>query len=288
MIGRAYRIGTREIRAGTSILPVVPKNPAQGSREEVYIMIKNPLGLSKTKMATIRAYAVHFYTALGLAAALLAVIAAAEGRARDVFLFLGIALWIDSTDGMLARGWEVLVWTPRFDGRKLDDITDYLTYTFVPIFFAWRFGLVTGGWLIVLVVVLMASAYGFCQKAAKTDDGYFTGFPSYWNIAVFYMYVLKGEPVVNGLVLAVLAVLVFVPIKYIYPSRTPALRKLNITLTVLWFVAYCVITLQMDYPDPALVHLSLVYPIYYGVASLYLHFRPHFDSWLRTARARGH
>jgi phosphatidylcholine synthase len=250
-------------------------------------MIKYLLGLSVSRMATIRAYAVHFYTSLGLAAALLAAISAADGRARDVFIFLGIALWIDSTDGMLARGWEVLVWTPRFDGRKLDDITDYLTYTFIPIFFAWRFELVTGSWLIVLAIVLMASAYGFCNKAAKTDDGYFTGFPSYWNIAVFYLYVLKGEPLVNGLILLILAVMVFVPIKYLYPSRTPVLRRLNLTMTVLWFVAYCVITLQLDHPDPTLVHLSLVYPVYYGVVSFYLHFRPQADAWRRAVRARG-
>jgi len=238
-------------------------------------------------MATIRAYAVHFYTGLGLVAALLAVIATADGRARDVFVFLGIALWIDSTDGMLARGWEVLRWTPRFDGRKLDDITDYLTYTFVPIFFAWRFGLVTGVWLVVLAIVLMASAYGFCQKAAKTDDGYFTGFPSYWNIAVFYMYVLGGQPVVNGLILLIFALMVFIPIKYLYPSRTPVLRRVNVAMTVFWFVAYCLIVGQLDRPDPTLVYLSLIYPIYYGVVSFYLHFRPHVDSWLTTARARG-
>jgi phosphatidylcholine synthase len=250
-------------------------------------MLRNLLRRSATRLPIVRAYAVHFYTALGLAAALLAVIAVAEGRARDAFVFLGIALWIDSTDGMLARGWEVVVWTPRFDGRKLDDITDYLTYTFIPIFFAWRFELVTGTWLVVLAIVLMASAYGFCQKAAKTDDGYFTGFPSYWNIAIFYMYVLNGQPLVNALILLALAVMVFVPIKYLYPSRTPAFRRLTLSLTILWFIAYCLITLQLDNPDPLLVHLSLIYPIYYSVASFYLHFRPQMASWLRTARARG-
>ncbi|MGC8880370.1 MAG: CDP-alcohol phosphatidyltransferase family protein [Anaerolineae bacterium] len=244
--------------------------------------------MSYPRLATLRAYAVHFYTALGLAAALLAIIAAAEGRARDVFIFLGIALWIDSTDGMLARGWEVVVWTPRFDGRKLDDITDYLTYTFIPIFFAWRFELVTGDWLVVLPIVLMASAYGFCHKAAKTDDGYFTGFPSYWNIAVFYMYVLRGQPVVNALILLALAVMVFIPIKYIYPSRTPELRRANLIMTALWFVAYCLITLQLERPDPTIVYLSLIYPIYYGVVSLYLHFRPRLHAWRNAVRVRGH
>ena len=85
------------------------------------------------RLPTIRAWAVHFYTSLGLVAGLLALIAVAEGRARDVFIFLGLALWIDATDGILARGWEVIVWTPRFDGRKLDDITDYLNYTLIPV-----------------------------------------------------------------------------------------------------------------------------------------------------------
>ena len=226
----------------------------------------------------IRAWAVHFYTSLGLIASLLAMRSLVEGHPRNVFLFLGLALWIDSTDGMLARGWEVITWTPRFDGRKLDDITDYLNYTFIPVFFAYQFGLVSGGWTLVLPVVLLASAYGFCQKAAKTDDGYFTGFPSYWNVVVFYMYLLDTPSVLNGLVLLILAVMVFIPIKYIYPSRTPILRQLNIGLGVFWFLALVVVMLRFEHPDLRLLYLSLIYPAYYMGLSFYLHFRPRVDS----------
>ena len=32
--------------------------------------------------------------------------------------------------------------------------------------------------------------YGFCQVQAKTDDGYFLGFPSLWNVVALYLYVL--------------------------------------------------------------------------------------------------
>lgn len=240
----------------------------------------------RNKMPTLRAWSVHFYTSLGLVAGLLAMIAVAQGRPRDVFIFLGLALWIDATDGMLARGWEVTVWTPRFDGRKLDDITDYLNYTFIPVFFTYHFGLVSGVWTVALPVVLLASAYGFCQKAAKTEDGYFTGFPSYWNVLAFYFYLLKTSHALNGLLLLFCAVMVFVPIKYIYPSRTPVLRTLNIGLGFFGFLILCLIMVNFDNPEPRLVYLSLIYPIYYIVLSFYLHFRPRFRTLLRFSSPR--
>lgn len=240
----------------------------------------------RSKLPTMRAWAVHFYTSLGLVAGLLAMVAVAEGRARDVFIFLGLALWIDATDGMLARGWEVIVWTPRFDGRKLDDIIDYLNYTFIPVFFIYQFGLVSGVWALSLPVVLLASVYGFCQKAAKTEDGYFTGFPSYWNVLAFYFYLLDSHPALNGLLLLFCAVMVFVPIKYVYPSRTPVLRPLNIGLGFFGFLVLSLIMLSFDHPDPRLVYLSLIYPIYYLALSFYLHFRPRFRSWLRLSSPR--
>lgn len=243
--------------------------------------------LLRSKLPSIRAWSVHFYTSLGLVAGLLALIAVVEGRPRDVFIFLGLALWIDSTDGMLARGWEVIVWTPRFDGRKLDDITDYLNYTFIPVFFIYQFELVSGIWTLSLPVVLLASAYGFCQKAAKTDDGYFTGFPSYWNVLVFYFYLLHSHPALNGLLLLFFAVMVFVPIKYVYPSRTPVLRQLNIGLGFFGFLMACLIMINFNHPDPRFVYLSLIYPIYYLMLSVVLHFRPRFGSWLHVSSRRG-
>jgi phosphatidylcholine synthase len=243
--------------------------------------------LISSRVSTVRAYAVHFYTSLGLVAGLLAMMSIVEGRPRDVFIFLGLALWIDSTDGMLARGWEVLVWTPRFDGRKLDDITDYLNYTFIPVFFIYQFKLVSGLWTVALPIVLLASAYGFCQKAAKTEDGYFTGFPSYWNVLALYFYLFNTPSAMNGLLLIVFAVLVFVPIKYIYPSRTPILRPLNIGLGVFAFLILCLILINFDHPDPRLLYLSFIYPVYYMGLSFYLNFGPRFRSRLRFSNQRG-
>jgi phosphatidylcholine synthase len=226
----------------------------------------------RKRLRTLRAWLVHLYTSLGNIAAFLALIAITERRPRDVFLFLALAILIDSTDGMLARAWDISRWTPTFDGRKLDDITDYLTYVFIPMFFAYEFQLVTGPWLAVLGFVLLASAFGFCQDWAKTDDGFFTGFPSYWNVVVFYMYLMELPGEINALILFGLAVLVFVPIRYVYPSKTRSLRSTTIGLGAVWGVTLVVLLATIEQPHPYVLALSFVYPVYYFALSFYLHF----------------
>src|SRR5262249_61548539 len=86
-------------------------------------------------------------------------------------------------------------------------------------------------------IVLRASGYGFSQTAAKTPDHFFTGFPSYWNVVAFYLYVLEWPPALNAAVLVVFAVLVFVPIRYAYPSRMTELRVPTVVLGLVWGAA---------------------------------------------------
>lgn len=215
------------------------------------------------------AWFVHFYTALGVAASFFALIAVYEGHASKTFWLLGLALFIDGTDGILARRADVHKWTSQFNGRKLDDIIDYLNYVFIPMFFAYRFELVTGVWVWVLAFVLIASAYGFCHEAAKTHDGYFTGFPSDWNVVVFYMFVMKPSPEFNAIFLLVLGIMVFIPLKYLYPTQMPSGRKLNILFAFIWSAALMVILANFENPNPILVWVSLIYPAYYLLASFY-------------------
>ena len=114
---------------------------------------------------------------------------------------------------------------PWFDGGKLDDIVDYLTYVFVPALFVWRAVLVPDEWTIwIAAAMLLASGYGFSRKDAKTPDHFFTGFPSYWNVVTFYLLVAGWSSFVNAAILVTFIVLVFVPIRYVYPSRTPILQ----------------------------------------------------------------
>ncbi len=224
-------------------------------------------------LARTLAWSVHLYTALGAVVALEAIVSTVQGDARGAFLWMAAALAIDSSDGTLARAARVKEVVPTYDGSKLDDIVDYLNYVFVPIFFALHTGLLPAGYAgLVAALPLLASAYGFCLSTAKTADFFFTGFPSYWNIVVFYMYLIGAQPALNALVLAALSILVFVPIGYLYPSRQPFLRPLTITLGVAWAVAAIIALLRLPERSPALLYGSLAYPIYYFVLSFYLYF----------------
>ncbi len=216
--------------------------------------------------------AVHLYTASGSVLGLLTVLAAFEGDV-EAALWLGLAtLFIDGTDGMLARRFRVKETIPWFDGARLDDIVDYLTYVFAPIVLLWTTGhLPEGGpgWVLA-AVPLLASCYQFCRVDAKTSDHFFLGFPSYWNIVAFYVIVLDLGELATGVTIVVFTVLVFVPIRYLYPSRMRSLQGLTLALTALWLVAYGVLVVQLPDPHPLLVAASLAYIAYYVAVSLWL------------------
>ena len=219
------------------------------------------------------AWSVHLYTALGAVVALEAIVATVNGHVRAAFFWMAVALVIDSSDGTLARAARVKEVVPTYDGSKLDDIVDYLNYVFVPVFFAVEMRMLPvsiGG--LVASLPLLASAYGFCQGAAKTADFFFTGFPSYWNVAIFYLFAFGSEPWLNALVLVVLSVLVFVPIGYVYPTRQPFLRPLTIGFGIAWGAALIVALSRLPESSPGLVRASLAFPVYYFALSLYLHF----------------
>jgi len=220
------------------------------------------------------AWMVHAYTASGAVLAFAMTLATIRAQFRFAFLLMVVATVIDATDGALARVARVRERTPAFDGARLDDIVDYLTFVFVPALLIFEAGLLPRDWSAVIVaVMLLSSAYGFSAADAKTTDHFFTGFPSYWNIAALYLYAAHLSPVVNGIVLLVLSALVFVRIRYVYPSRTPVLRGLTIALCVIWSVLVVQMILMLpDVPEPLLL-TSLFFPLYYLVLSLVLHGR---------------
>jgi phosphatidylcholine synthase len=218
---------------------------------------------------------VHLYTASGTVLALLIVLAAFEGEAVTA-LWLGLAtLFIDGTDGMLARWARVKQTIPWFDGARLDDIVDYLTYVFAPVVLLWTTGHLPSGALgwVVAALPLLASSYQFCRVDAKTSDHFFLGFPSYWNVVAFYAIVLDLTPATLSAIVVVCAVLVFVPVRYIYPSRMTSLRGLTLAFSAVYAVTYAVLLLQVPSPNPWVVALSVSYLVYYVGLSGYLTLR---------------
>ena len=221
------------------------------------------------------AWGVHLYTASGALAAFGGTVAVFLADYRAAFLWMVFATFVDATDGVLARLARVKERLPAFDGARLDDIVDYLTYVFLPVLLLYHAGDLPRGVLGLTAVgaVLLSSAYGFASLDAKTDDYFFTGFPSYWNIVALYLHVARGGPILNAAILLVLAVMVFVRIGYVYPSRTPTLRGLTIALGFIWAgMILAVVVLMPDVPRLLWI-ASLFFPVYYFVLSLALQAR---------------
>jgi phosphatidylcholine synthase len=240
------------------------------------------------------AWTAHLYTALGLIAAAGIAVCIVRGGASDfrwAFVLMLVAFAIDATDGTLARRLAVKRVLPGFDGRRLDDLIDFLTYTFLPLLLIWRAEVLPSHLAAWLLAPLLASAYGFCQVSIKTADGYFLGFPSYWNVVAFYLYLLRPPTWLSLTLLLGLAALTFVPTKYLYPSQRGPLSGLTNVLGAIWGVLVLVILYLLPSSRPAsaplaehdgpfwLTCVSLYYPGYYLVVSWAI-------SWARRSEDR--
>jgi phosphatidylcholine synthase len=227
-----------------------------------------------------RAVLVHGYTASGALLALVAVmeLCAEAPDPRRVFLALVAATLVDATDGTLARRWQVKRVLPEIDGRTIDNIVDYLTYTFVPLLLIWRMGWLPGPAALWIAAPLVASLFGFAHSGAKDEGGgFFRGFPSYWNIVAFYAGFFQRwvGPWANAVLLTVLAVATVLPVRFLYPNLAPRPWRRPVVLgAVVWLAL--LLWLLRDYPRApvALVAVSLLYPAFYGLLSLALAGRP--------------
>ncbi len=230
------------------------------------VAIKHPL---RTALAML----VHLYTASGLITAFLAATWIVEGDFRRAFLAMFASVVIDATDGTFARAVKVREFTPWINGRKLDDIVDYLNYTLIPIFMIWQSDWLPSPAWVWCTIPLIASAFAFVHEGAKEDDrGFFRGFPSYWNIVVFYLAIMitpDSEWTVRPILLF-LSLLCVTPIRFVYPNRPPCWKPLFLGGAILWAINLLVILGSYPAIQPWLVVTSLIYPVFYTIASFFL------------------
>ncbi len=214
----------------------------------------------------------HIYTGSGILFAFWAALALYE-KNITVFLFtLSITVIIDATDGTMARYFNVKKNAPFIDGATMDNIVDFITYTFLPVLALSIFGILPSNLTWVAFFPLGASIYGFSQTQAKADAS-FVGFPSYWNVLLLYLYILQFPIAWTVAIIIFLSFMTFVPIRYLYPSRTSWLQKTTLLITTIWGIVVIALCL---YPDAAwakqTAQYSLLYPAYYAIVS-FLHHR---------------
>ena len=218
-------------------------------------------------MAALGAFAVHILTASGAALALLALVFATGGLWEAMFITLGIALAIDAVDGPLARRFKVAETLPRWSGETLDLVVDFLTYVFVPAYAIAASGYLPQGLTLPAgIVIVITGALYFSDRSMKTDDNYFRGFPAVWNLAAFYFFLLEPSPTVATVFVLTLAVLTFLPIKFVHPLRVERFRPFNVALLALWAVlALFAVLLNLD-PGLLVVLPMTAIAVYFFVA----------------------
>jgi phosphatidylcholine synthase len=181
------------------------------------------------------ALAVHLFTATGAVFAMLAMLAAVDGKWSLMFLWLVVAFIVDGIDGPLARHYHVKKNAPEFDGVLLDLIIDYLTYVFIPAYALSKSGLMDGwtGWF-AIIIITFASALYFADTRMKTKDNSFSGFPGCWNMVVIVIFAVEPNFWVSLALVSVLAVAMFLPIKFVHPTRTVRWRWLTFPMALAW------------------------------------------------------
>jgi len=183
------------------------------------------------------AFLIHVLTASGAALAFLALRAAVEARWPVMFLLLGLALIVDAIDGPLARRFEVGQVLPRWSGETLDLVVDFVTYVFVPAYAIATSGLLPASLEMPAgVVIVVTGALYFADRHMKTPDNYFRGFPALWNLAAFYLLLLRPPAALTVAIVAALAALTFVPFPFIHPLRVGRFRNFNLALLAAWAV----------------------------------------------------
>lgn len=222
----------------------------------------------------VAAWLVHLYTGTGLLVNMFALLHALFRRPNfSLFAKLNwLAILIDATDGTLARAVDVKRVAPTYDGAMLDNIIDFQTFAVLPALAVTVFEIVPGVGLqyALAAAVLLASGYQFCQTLAKTSEA-FVGFPSYWNIVVFYVYYLRTSVPVTVTIFLACTILSFIPIHFIYPTRTVAYFWVNIVGAYIWALLMLVPTFfpKSPYVVPAL-YVSFIYVVYYVAVSVVL------------------
>jgi phosphatidylcholine synthase len=174
---------------------------------------------------------------------------------------------------MLARGFHVKEYASEIDGGLLDNIIDYVNYVVVAALILIKAPNIMpyGFAYMAAFSILITSGYQFSQVDAKTDENsyFFKGFPSVWNFLVIYMMLLGLNPWINLALLILCNILIFVPVKYLYPSRNTRLRRLTLGLTYIYGAIGVWGLLQYPSVPEWVLWVSFIYIAYYAVLSFF-------------------
>ena len=235
-------------------------------------------------MSKLLAWLVHAFTASGIVAGLWAIICIAEGQYIMAFWMLLLTQIIDGVDGTFARMVKTTEVLPNVSGKTMDYVIDFCTYAVIPAYFMYAATQLSSGELLLpeevrflmVSIVLITSTIYYGKEGMVSNDYYFVGFPVMWNLVAFYLYlVFEFNPWINVAIISFFCVLQFVPIKFVYPSRTKKFKRMNLVMTVLILGSNALLLVDasswLDLGDskPVVRLISFGSLLYFGVTAVY-------------------
>ena len=216
----------------------------------------------------LKAFLVHYFTAIGAILAMLAMLAAVDERWDLMFLWLVTAFFVDGLDGPLARKYNVKKFAPEYDGVLLDLIIDYLTYVFIPAYALFVSGLLNGwsGWVCIIIIAFTSVLY-FADTRMKTKDNSFAGFPGCWNMVVLVLFSVQPNWQIILIIVILLSISMFTNLKFIHPVRTVRWRMISLPVAILWtalgaYAAWC--NFGMNFEAKIVFVLGTLYLLFAG------------------------
>jgi phosphatidylcholine synthase len=197
--------------------------------------------------AKIKAWSVHIFTATGMVVGFKALERAFAGDVYHTIVLLLITVLIDSVDGTLARRFKVKEVLPTMDGRMIDFVVDYVNFVITPVVIFYKMQMVPGPLLLPSVAgILYASLYHYGNTAQVTSDFRFKGFPAFWNIVIYYLFILDLGAWPNFAITLLVILLHLLPVHFIYLTRMQR-NKLAGIVAVIWLILVNIVIL-VKYP----------------------------------------
>lgn len=159
-------------------------------------------------------FLVHLWTLAGLGFAVLAAQRLFAGDLDGAARWLLLVLFVDHTDGTMARALDLRRRIPAVSGETLDLITDVIGLTLVPMLFCWRAGVWLPGWGAALTVAAaMTCSLKYAMKARILEEGVSRGAPpAFFSVLLFW--ILGLPPLWATLYTVALILLCWAPVRY--------------------------------------------------------------------------
>lgn len=223
-----------------------------------------------TPVSRILGYGVHLLTSCGMVTAFLAMVAIGKGDYKEALSWLLLYLVIDGIDGTFARKLKVKENLPTMDGAVIDDLSDFANFVFVPCWLLYECGLMATPFnFIAVIIIILSSAIYYGKGKVVTDDNYFLGFTGMWNVVLFFLIcVFDFSEIINFVLLISLAIMQYLPIKFIYPSKPSKFRWLHIVVSVAMLIGFGGVL--FEYPKEVLIfkYLAIAGLAYFALMSI--------------------